>query len=102
MTGGTGYALAAMACYGVGDSDHAKGHGHGRCRRGAGRVGHELTGEPHHGSVASMRTKAIRQGLVPRLTQAWFVPCWISTSPASRWISESSSSMSISPSMMIT
>ncbi len=49
------------------------------------------------GSSASTSTKAMRQGLVPRFTQAWFVPRCTSTSPAFRWTSESSSSMSISP-----
>jgi hypothetical protein len=48
-------------------------------------------------SLASMRMKAMRHGSLPRLTQAWIVPCCTSTSPALRWTSESSSSMSISP-----
>jgi predicted PilT family ATPase len=43
----------------------------------------------------------MRQTSGPRLTQAWFVPCCTSTSPAFMWISVSSSSMSISPSMMM-
>ena len=54
-----------------------------------------------HGSFESISTKAMRHGSVPRLTQAWLVPCWTSTSPALRWISESSSSMSISPAITI-
>ncbi len=36
------------------------------------------------GSLPSTRMKAIRQGSVPRLTQAWLVPCCTSTSPALR------------------
>jgi len=55
--------------------------------------------EPRHGSLESIRMKAMRQMSLPRLTQAWLVPCWTSTSPAFMWISESSSSMSISPSI---
>src|SRR6266404_2222556 len=50
-------------------------------------------------SCASISTKAMRQGRSPRFTQAWLVPCCTSTSPASRCTSESSSSMSIAPSM---
>ncbi len=36
------------------------------------------------GSSAATSTKAMRQGLVPRFTQAWFVPRCTSTSPALR------------------
>ena len=46
---------------------------------------------------ASIRMKAMRQGSVPRLTQAWLVPFWTITSPAFTCTSVSSSSMSISP-----
>src|SRR5262245_61489994 len=56
-------------------------------------------GAPAQGSLASTRMKAMRHGSLPRLTQAWLVPCCTRTSPAFKWISESSSSMSISPDM---
>src|ERR1700688_3538558 len=49
------------------------------------------------GSWASIRMNAILQKSGERLTQAWLVACWMTMSPALRWTSESSSSMSISP-----
>src|SRR6185437_202467 len=49
------------------------------------------------GSAPSISTKQIRQASLPRLTQAWLVACWTSTSPAFKCTSSSSRSMSISP-----
>src|SRR6266568_132572 len=54
-----------------------------------------------HGSRESIRMKATRQGLPLRFTQAWLVACCPTTSPALRWTSPSSSSMSISPARKI-
>ena len=53
------------------------------------------------GSTPSISTKAIRHIRSDRLTHAWFVPCCTRKSPACRWTSESSSSMTISPSSTI-
>ena len=50
----------------------------------AGCFGSALEHRPCQGSFASISTKAMRQGSVPRLTQAWLVPCWMRTSPALR------------------
>lgn len=47
--------------------------------------------------TASISTKAMTQVSVPLLDQAWLVPRWMTTSPAVRWTSSSSRSMSISP-----
>ena len=54
-----------------------------------------------YGSFPSNSTKIMRQGLSPRLIQAWFVACCTTTSPAFRWMVSSSSSMSISPDTMM-
>src|SRR5207253_5180075 len=62
---------------------------------------HRDCSERAYGSCESIRMKATRQGLPLRFTQAWLVACWTTTSPAFRCTSLSSSSMSISPDMMI-
>src|SRR6267378_2971192 len=62
---------------------------------------HRECSERAYGSCESIRMKATRQGLPLRLTQAWLVACWTTTSPAFRCTSLSSSNMSISPDMMI-
>ena len=83
-------------------------NGKGPCRQHGPHLTHHKLGnkeaDPHApsfhagGSSASISTKAMRQTLSELLTQAWLVPCCTMMSPVFMCTSESSSSMSISPS----